>query len=432
MKDYTNLTRAELIAELDRLNAGQHQYEGSADAARLAQDLEVHQVELEMQNLELRDSQRELEEARDLYADLYDFAPIGYITLDDRGVIRALNLTATRQLERSRSQLLNLPFNSLLAKDSSGAFFASIRATLDTNEPQSVELKVQLKNNRTMDIYLQMQPDIREQLPELRVAVMDITSRKKLDLELLAAREAAEEASRASKAKSLFLAHMSHEFRTPLNSILGFAQILEADSKQPLQPQQLQHINHILSSGWHMLQLVNDLLDLVSIESGNIELHPETIELKAVITDCINTMAPLVRESHISLGSSIADTCSGAYIHADPRRFKQVILNLLSNAVKFNHTDGSVVLACEPVATDVLRISVTDTGPGIAQEDIPMLFTPFTRLDSDNRANRGSGIGLSISKQLVESMGGQIGVTSAPGAGSTFWIEVSSCPAPDS
>jgi len=260
--------------------------------------------------------------------------------------------------------------------------------------------------------------NIEEKLKRLNIELEQRVEQRTLDYKV-----ARDEAERASAAKSQFLTRMSHEFRTPLNAILGFAQIIDVDMDEPLQPRQKASVDQILKGGWHMLELVNDLLDLAAIESDKVELNTEAVDLSAGIRDSLDIMQPLAKQYDIILINKSKDTCAGLYIQADPVRLKQVLLNLLSNAVKYNLEGGSVTVSCDRAEEgDSVRISVTDTGSGIQEADISVLFEPFSRLYLQTYANEGTGIGLTISKQLVERMGGQIGVTSEPGQGSTFWI----------
>jgi len=248
----------------------------------------------------------------------------------------------------------------------------------------------------------------------------DITERKHMALELLEAKDAAEQASHA---KSEFLARMSHELRTPLNAILGFAQLMNTDPEAPLAPRQQEDMQHILKAGWHLLALINDVLDLARIESGRLQISMASIDLGVVVRECSGLISPLAVKRGVRVIDS-AGANESHWVEADPMRLKQVLLNLMSNAVKFNSEQGSVTLTYKLGGNGMLRIGVLDTGPGIAPELQSQLFQPFARLDADKKGIDGTGIGLAISKRMVELMGGSIGVESAPGHGSEFWIEL--------
>lgn len=236
-------------------------------------------------------------------------------------------------------------------------------------------------------------------------------------------RSAQDEAVRASQAKSEFLSSMSHELRTPLNAVLGFAQMLQFSRKEPLTDKQKNSVGMIVSSGDHLLELINQVLDLSSIESGNLEVSAETLNPLEIIRDCI-AISEAMGESRSITVERLAASESLPAIYADPLRFKQVLLNLLSNAIKYNREGGGVAVDARRINQDFLRISVSDQGPGISVDDQASVFEPFKRFGDRVGKVQGAGIGLTISKQLVELMGGDIGFESSVGAGSTFWIEM--------
>ncbi len=245
--------------------------------------------------------------------------------------------------------------------------------------------------------------------------VQDITDRKLIEENLLAAKV---EAERANLAKSEFLSRMSHELRTPMNAILGFGQLLELE---PLKADQADSVQEIMRAGRHLLELINEILDLASIEAGRLAISEAEVPLAALIEECLTLVRPLAVPKDIQL--SVAGSCTGETVLADRTRLKQVLLNLLSNAVKYNRWQGAATLSCTR-RDERVRISISDTGPGLTPEQQARLFTPFERLDTDQAAIEGTGIGLALSKRLVGLMHGEIGVDSEVGVGSTFWIEV--------
>jgi PAS domain S-box-containing protein len=242
----------------------------------------------------------------------------------------------------------------------------------------------------------------------------DVTEAVAFEENLAAAKE---EAERANAAKSEFMSRMSHELRTPLNSVLGFAQILQMELKSK---EDLELVDHVYKSGQHLLTLINEVLDISRVESGNIGLAPEPLLLEDLVLECLGIIGPQARERDVEIGYSDSFDYE---ILADQLRLKQVILNLLSNAIKFNRSHGSVTLHCG-VRDGLVRFSVSDTGHGIAPDLRERLFTAFDRLDAETRGIEGTGLGLTLSKTLVEAMGGTLGFETTVDEGSTFWFEL--------
>jgi len=249
--------------------------------------------------------------------------------------------------------------------------------------------------------------------------VQDITGLKEVEAALVSAKEDAEAANRA---KSDFLSAMSHELRTPLNAILGFAQVLEID--QGLTDDQLDSVQTIRRSGAHLLRLINEVLDLARVESRRLDLSIEDIGIDDIFSACGKLIAPLAAARGIAVRFSRAAEAQAQAVRADGTRLRQVVLNLLSNAVKYNRAGGEITISVGPVGGGRLRFAVQDTGNGIPADRLGELFTAFNRLGAENSETDGTGIGLVISKRLVEAMGGSIGVDSKAGVGSTFWIEL--------
>ncbi|MFQ5619336.1 MAG: ATP-binding protein [Rhodospirillales bacterium] len=248
---------------------------------------------------------------------------------------------------------------------------------------------------------------------------MDITERTRAE-ELRAAKQQADAANRA---KSEFLSSMSHELRTPMNAILGFAQLLEDNPKEPLRPPQNEYVQQILKAGRHLLDLINEVLDIAGIEGGALALTIDDVAPRQVLAECLDLARTLANRHGIALVDGAADRKLPA-VRADATRFKQAVLNLLSNAIKYNRDGGRVTLGCKPTAGGMLRVSIADTGLGISPQKQGQLFQPFRRLGAESTGIEGTGIGLTITKRLIESMDGRIGFETEVGRGSTFWIEL--------
>ncbi len=245
---------------------------------------------------------------------------------------------------------------------------------------------------------------------------IDISDRKRAEDALIAARD---EAERANRAKSEFLSRMSHELRTPLNAILGFGQLLEIDPR--IAGKEHDWVLEIGKGGRHLLELINEVLDLARVESGQFSVSLEPVALLPLVQECLAMLRPQAQARHIALPEA-ARRCD-VQVQADRTRLKQVLLNLLSNAIKYNREAGSVGIGCEADEGGV-RIQIDDSGAGLTPEQQARLFVPFERLDADQKHIEGTGIGLALSKRLVELMGGQIGVDSQPGQGSRFWVRL--------
>jgi PAS domain S-box-containing protein len=262
----------------------------------------------------------------------------------------------------------------------------------------------------------QSEIDADGKLVQLAGTVQDITGQVEAEQALIAARD---EADRANKAKSEFLSSMSHELRTPMNAVLGFGQLMEYDDTLPAE--HLDSVREILKAGHHLLELINEVLDLAKVESGQIDLSLEPVEVCPIVDECLALVGLLADKRNIRLSHL---TLAGAMVRADRTRLKQALLNLLSNAIKYNLEGGSVRLDVRPCGEDRLRIRVMDTGPGIPARRLAELFLPFNRLDAEGSDIEGTGIGLTITRRIVEMMGGAVGVESEVGIGSTFWIEL--------
>ena len=558
-------------------------------------ELHMHQIELQMQNEELRHTQLELDAARARYFDLYDLAPVGYCTLNAAGLIVEANLTASVLLGCVRSDLIGKPISRFICKSDQDEFYLQrnrlieervavsfdlcmqkadgvlfwslVAASVETLGDETFQLRLVLNDisarraaeaailehqTRYRNLFVaidegfciidvifddeqkpidyrflevnpafekqtglvaatgkcirELTPDVEEYwitlygnvaltgvavrvvheakslgrwfevhasmqglAPSRSVAIVfnDITERKQAEIRSLQldqvlqeknasleratataekasrdaeqASQAAEQATlvaekatqvaenasqvaeKASQAKSAFLSSMSHELRTPLNAILGFAQMLEIGQPPPT-PQQKRDVDQILKAGWYLLELINEILDLATIESGKVMLSREPVGIADLLLECRSMIEQQAEKRSVSLHFPALER--GSFVNADRTRFKQVLLNLLLNAIKYNRPNGSVVVECSLTSPDILRIGVRDTGFGMAPEQMAHLFQPFNRLGKETGVEEGTGIGLVVTKRLVELMGGKIGVESAVDVGSLFWVEL--------
>ena len=308
--------------------------------------------------------------------------------------------------------------NPILDKIGNATHYAVIMQ--DITERKRVE-------DELFELNLNLEKKVDERASELALTnealMIEILNRKSSENELRNAKEAAE---KANKAKSEFISRMSHELRTPLNSILGFAQLLEMGE---LQTGQRKGVRHILNSGKHLLKLINEVLDISSIEAGKLSLDIQEVNVKAAILEAIDLVMPLTLNNGIHLINESGVT-GNVYVEADKKRLIQVLVNLLNNAIKYNRKEGRVIVSAFKLKNEladsgkILRIEIADTGIGIDSEKISRLFIPFERIDHNDSAIEGTGLGLSIAKELITNMGGKIGVESVLDEGSTFWIEI--------
>jgi PAS domain S-box-containing protein len=511
------------------------------DARSLIHELQVHQMELEMQNEELQRVQKELEESRDRYTDLYDFAPVGYFSFDQNGLIIEVNLTGAKKLGIERNSLIKKPFSLYISPESKDVFYLHLRQVFKTGERHTCELKLVDKKGVQLDVQLESLSVKEGNSGHCRTAMIDITDRKKVeevilntllysesivdtirepfvildaqknlkaanlafyntfnipiedarersiyeigdgrwniphlrellekiiplntrfqdfeveqefptigrkvmllnasrlklagsDLILLAIEDITErkkfeelrhETERmisVNKTRSEFLMIMSHELRTPLTSIIGYSIILQENNHGELNEEQRFFVDTIIKSSKHLLDLINNFLELAKIEAGKQEMVFEEVYVPDVINEIFEIIRENANERNIILKKEFYQEMLS--IQADRRALRQIIFNLLSNAIKFSKKEGGMITISTKRENDMVNISVEDTGIGIKEEDLPRLFRKFEQFDSGiSRKYEGTGLGLAITKQLVELHGGRIWVESKYGQGSTF------------
>ncbi len=535
----------------------------NTELRRSQEELQTQQIELELQNDELQQARESLEVSRNKYTELYDFAPVGYFTFDEHGVIREVNLAGAQMLGIERSRLTDTPFASLITDEAEQGIFSGhlstvvqglgiqrcefklkgkdhtemyalvqsvcidtiddkgryiLSSVIDSTASKKLEAEIQdareysenivetlhkplivmssdlkiLTANRNFYETFKVTPEEtignfiydlgnrQWDIPKLRVLFEDIlpndsvfngyevdhhfpgigrkifllnarqivrknigshiillamedhTERKLIEAERVRLERVLQDkntelvhatliAERASRAKSDFLSSMSHELRTPLSAILGFAQLIESGEPVPTSNQK-RSIDQILKAGWYLLELINEILDLAVIESGNLLMSLETVALSEIMHECEAMIEPQAEKRGIKLHFAHIET--DCYVKADRTRAKQVLINLLSNAIKYNRADGRVTVDAVFRGADIIRISVRDTGEGLAPEQVAKLFQPFNRLGQETSTEQGTGIGLVVCKRLVEWMGGTINAESTVGEGSVFWFEL--------
>ena len=357
------------------------------------------------------------------------------MTTDPSGTISDVNKQMEALTGCTRDELIGAPFKNYFTDPQHAE--AGIKRVLRENKVTNYELTARARDGKETVVSYNATTfyDRDRNLQGVFAAARDVTERKLLDqalqetnAELQSAKSAAE---KANLAKSDFLSSMSHELRSPLNAILGFAQLIESGSPTP-SPSQKSSVEQILLAGWYLLELINEILDLSLIESGKLVLSLEPVSLAEVLAECQAMTEPQAHKSGIQVTFPRFETA--CFVNADRTRTKQVLINLLSNAIKYNRTDGTVDVRCRATENQRLRIEVHDSGRGLAPEQLAQMFQPFNRLGQEAGIEEGTGIGLVVSKRLVELMRGEIGVESRVNVGSLFWIELDSTtdsPLPD-
>ncbi|GGE68664.1 hybrid sensor histidine kinase/response regulator [Massilia psychrophila] len=345
------------------------------------------------------------------------------MTTDPRGIISDVNHQMESLTGCTRDELIGAPFKNYFTDQKRAE--AAIKRVLREGKVTNYELTALARDGKKTVVSYNATTfyDRDRNLKGVFAAARDVTDRKQFEhtlqlnnVELESAKAAAE---KANLAKSEFLSSMSHELRTPLNGVLGFAQLMESETPAP-SPSQQRSIQQILKGGWYLLRLINEILDLAMIESGKVTISSEPMSLAEVLHDCRVLIGPQATKREIELIFPKFD--DPYYIHADLTRVKQVMINLLSNAIKYNRIGGTVTVRCTLQEKHV-RVHVKDTGAGLAPEQIAQLFQPFNRLGQEDSIEEGTGIGLVVTKQLVELMKGTIGVDSARGVGTEFWVD---------
>ena len=426
----------------------------SVTALRDDQDIIIGYLLIGTDNTARKQAEQALLKAGALQSAIFNSANFSSIATDAKGVIQIFNVGAERMLGYAATDVMNkitpadisdpqevIARAKALSEELSTAItpgfealvFKASRGIEDIYEltyirkdgsrfPAVVSVTALRDDQDSIIGYLLIGTDntARKQVEAERARLDQVLQDKNVELE-----RAMYAAEKANLAKSDFLSSMSHELRTPLGAILGFAQIMESGQPPPTAGQQ-KSISQILKAGWYLLELINEILDLALIESGKLSLSLEPVSLVDVMLECEAMIEPQALKRGISVvfGTLLAPL----YVNADRMRVKQVLINLLSNAIKYNRSGGSVSVDCAVVGEGWVRISVRDTGAGLSQEQLAQLFQPFNRLGQKASIEEGTGIGLVVSKRLVELMQGVIGAHSTVGVGSIFWVELGHAP----
>ena len=435
--------KAERRLRADGAVAGYPQSE--TDTRTLIHELQVHQIELEMQNEELHRASIAAEELSEKYGDLFDFAPIAYFVWDERGKIHEVNLAGAALLGDHRGKLLGKRFGQFVAKEDRGAYAGCLHQVMQAEKKLVCEVRLS-RGDENVSVLIEAVAMMNRQHKQNKhcfAAVIDVTERKRLG-ELTAAksvletrigaqekietelRRAKEAAEAANEAKTRFLANISHELRTPMNSILG---MIDLARKKTAEPAVCDFLNTARDSADLLLMLLNDLLDSARIESGKFDLEARPFDLRRLMDLTMQSLSIRASERGLVCTYRVSPEIPEAFL-GDQVRLRQILINLVGNAIKFTErgkVEVGVRLASLPEGEGLveLEFSVRDTGIGISSADVARLFQPFVQADSSTtRQFGGTGLGLSICSSLIAMMGGRIWVESEPGKGSTFYFTV--------
>lgn len=379
------------------------------------------QSQLEATNLELAREVAERKRAEDRFRGLLESAPDAIVIVDAKGGITLVNGQAEKLFAYGREEMLGKPIEMLLPQRFRARHVSQRNGYLEEPRARAMGSGLELfglrKGGVEFPVEVSLSPLVTAEGLLVSSAIRDISDRKRAQIELARARD---EALEASRLKSAFVANMSHELRTPLNGIIGFAQLLHEGRIAPDSPEHKQSLGDILSSAHHLLRLINDVLDLSKVEAGRMEFAPEPIEPLRLVEEVCGVLRGLAAEKHIRVETEIAPDLGQLVL--DSAKLKQVLYNYLSNALKFTGEGAHVAIRMCPEGVDWFRLEVEDDGEGIRAEDLEHLFTEFRQLDSGfNKRHQGTGLGLALTKRIVEAQGGRVGVRSEPGRGSSFW-----------
>ncbi|MDP9067243.1 MAG: PAS domain S-box protein [Actinomycetota bacterium] len=388
-------------------------------------DLVMDLLEARKAGIERQAALTKADDANRLLAAAVESSIDAILTKDREGIVTSWNRAAESLYGYSAAEIVGRPVTMLVPEDLAGEERKILDLILRGDSIDHYETRRVGKGGRILDISLSVSP-IRSQQGEILGAASiqrDIGPEKRIRQALekseTALRAQTQAAERANLAKSEFLSRMSHELRTPLNAILGFGQLLEMDD---LTEDQAENVAEMIRGGKHLLELINEVLDISRIETGRLALSLEPVPLAYVIDEATRLVRPLAAQRGIALTVELPDP--ELHVMADQQRLKQILINLLSNAIKYNRDNGAVTVSASPRGDGRIGVSVADTGSGIRPDLVEAIFTPFERLGAEATSIEGTGLGLAIGRRLTEAMGGSLGVESVVGSGSTFTLEL--------
>ena len=390
----------------------------------LEQRVKIRTKELNQTNQKLNIEVNKLNESESRIRTIMNSVVDGIVTIDEDGIIESINPAAEQIFGYGFEELIGYNVTCLIPesyrKDHENAMIKFKETGVHTIIGQYLELEGLRKDGSMFPLCIAINRMRLRDRYRFTGVVRDITEQKQKEIELIQAKE---EAEKSNQAKSEFLSSMSHELRTPMNAILGFSQLLTTNTLDPLSQAQASQTNEIYKAGNHLLELINEILNLSGIESGEISLSIENIYLAELIDDILSLVTPLADKKSITVFNQTIEQPDNI-VFADKIRLKQVLLNIISNAIKYTLDGGTITFALTGPKDGMVTISIADTGIGVPKEKIGSLFEPFNRLGAEQTEVEGTGIGLSIAKQLIELMRGTISVVSTVGKGSTFSVQI--------
>jgi PAS domain S-box-containing protein len=385
-------------------------------------ELLVHQIELEMQNDELRRAQAELEEARERYLDLYDLAPVGYCTLSEKGMIQQVNLTAASMLGVPRGALIHQPITRFIHGEDQDAYYPYQLQLYETGEPQSHELRMMKRGGAPFWAHLTANTlQDADGATQCRVVLSDITDRKNMEMEL---RKTAEVLERKDKLVTDFFINISHELKTPITLIMLALEIIENYLEQPKLNREgiIKRTAIMKQNAYRLSRLVGNILDITKMDAGFMEPKFAHVDIVRMVHNLVESMESFAQKKGLTLlfGGSVKTKT----MPADSQIVERIILNLVSNAIKHTPSGGNIWINCFDMDSKII-ISVKDDGEGIPEEKKSIIFDRFRQVNTSlTRSSEGSGIGLSLTKSLIELLNGRIWFVSTLDTGSEFFVEL--------